>query len=205
MSEEIAEKIVRELEHLRAAIRYVAERKDVTSCRTAIDGGANIGLWTEEMAEQFDRVYAFEPAEDTAQRLERRIGNLSNVVIRREALWSKSCMISVLEPDNRPAGRHRSRFVQPGGSIPAIAIDDLQLKDVALIKLDIEGAEYFALQGARKTLKHCRPVVILEELRKVPQKRYGIELGASGKFLESLGAKLVEQHRFDQIYVFEKS
>lgn len=199
MQPQISEKVLRELSHLRAALRHVRR------FGTAIDGGANIGLWTTEMARSFDRIIAFEPAEDTFERLMSAMQGFENVHCVQKALWSKNCRIQVCEPTNRPPGRHRSRFVQtaPEGAIPAVAIDELSLGDVGLIKLDIEGAELFALQGAEKTLRHCRPVVILEELRKVPEKRYGILPNASKEFLEHLGARLVEQIRFDQIYVFD--
>jgi len=199
MASQASEKVVRELDHLRAALRHVHR------FGTAIDGGANIGLWTAEMAKSFERVVAFEPAEDTFKQLITVARELGNVQCMQKALWSKSCHIQVCEPTNRPPGRHRSRFVQPDkeGLIPAVAIDDLCLDDVGLIKLDIEGAELFALQGAKETLIHCRPVVILEELRKVPEKRYGIAPHASKDFLGKLGARFVEQIRFDQIYVFD--
>ena len=44
-----------------------------------------------------------------------------------------------------------------------IAIDDLPLtKPVSVIKIDVQGADLFALRGARKTLLRDRPIVIFE-------------------------------------------
>ena len=43
-----------------------------------------------------------------------------------------------------------------------VAIDDLGLRNIRLIKLDIEGMEYKALLGAQKTLRASRPLLFLE-------------------------------------------
>jgi FkbM family methyltransferase len=46
-----------------------------------------------------------------------------------------------------------------------ISIDDFllpSLKNVSFVKMDIEGAEYFALKGMKKTLDKFRPVIYIE-------------------------------------------
>ena len=47
--------------------------------------------------------------------------------------------------------------------VPTVRLDDF-LGDVSLggIKLDIEGYEFFAIQGMVETIKRCRPVIVSE-------------------------------------------
>jgi FkbM family methyltransferase len=43
-------------------------------------------------------------------------------------------------------------------------LDDLisPLEKIALLKIDVEGAEFGVMKGAEKTLKRCKPIVIFE-------------------------------------------
>jgi FkbM family methyltransferase len=43
-----------------------------------------------------------------------------------------------------------------------LAIDDLPLQRIDLIKLDIEGMEIAALLGAQRTITQCKPILIIE-------------------------------------------
>ena len=44
----------------------------------AIDVGANVGLWTKDMSEEFTFVWAIEPVEDFRQCLQKNIFNIKN-------------------------------------------------------------------------------------------------------------------------------
>lgn len=46
---------------------------------------------------------------------------------------------------------------------PVIAVDDLDIGDVHLIKIDIEGMEFKALVGAEKTISRCKPAIFFEK------------------------------------------
>ena len=43
-------------------------------------------------------------------------------------------------------------------------LDSLHLNNVSFIKIDVENAENQVLQGARQTILHNRPIIILEIL-----------------------------------------
>lgn len=47
-------------------------------------------------------------------------------------------------------------------SVPVHTIDELVEDNVVLVKLDIEGYEYEALRGMERILKHCRPILLIE-------------------------------------------
>lgn len=50
----------------------------------------------------------------------------------------------------------------PAAGTPTIRIDDLEIEDVCLIKLDVEGYEPKVLDGAAKTIERCRPLIVVE-------------------------------------------
>jgi FkbM family methyltransferase len=99
--------------------------------------------------------FEFEPSN-----LERFHANLAlnpdlapRIEIDQRALWHTSGERLSIVPFG-PATR-----VAEGGEldIPSVAIDDLGLARLDLLKLDIEGAELDALKGARRTLLRDRP------------------------------------------------
>ena len=129
----------------------------------AIDGGAHVGSWSEALAEHFGKVIAFEPEPESFRALCANMGELRNVECRNEALLEEAGRVDVLAP--RPKRQQlTSRIVErsKSGAIRCIAIDDLNLVQCGLIKLDLEGSEPLALEGARRTIMRCRPALIVE-------------------------------------------
>lgn len=49
-----------------------------------------------------------------------------------------------------------------GQFVQLLTIDSLHLKNVSLIKMDVEGMEDQALEGARETILTNHPVIIIE-------------------------------------------
>lgn len=169
-------------ERLEACLRECRGRS-----RTAIDGGAYIGTWSAQLARQFSRVVAFEPIEENVQCLAL---NCPSVEIYRAALGAEfgSVCLARREPHKAYSWQRSDR----GVAVPVMTIDDLQLEDVDLIKLDIEGMEYDALRGARQTILRCRPVVMIEE-------KFDPGAGAT-EFLLDLG--MIRRERFKRDWLF---
>jgi FkbM family methyltransferase len=146
--------------HLHLAMTYVTDR----SC--AIDGGAHVGTWSRLMSGMFARVLAIEPSADTHEALVANMAafNCSNVEMRRCALGAAPGTVSMAPLDPRAAALKNTgaRFVQDGSEIPRVTIDSLALPSLGFLKLDIEGSEPLALEGARETLQRCRPIVLFE-------------------------------------------
>ncbi len=73
-----------------------------------------------------------------------------------------------------------------------VALDDFLTPDerpLTFVKIDIEGAEYYALQGMRRLLEAHRPVVLIE-MQPFFLKGFGIEESALVELIDQLGYDL---------------
>lgn len=52
--------------------------------------------------------------------------------------------------------------IETNRMLPALVFDELNLEDVSFIKMDIQGSELHALRGLEKTIKKCKPVILME-------------------------------------------
>lgn len=145
--------------------------------RTAVQAGGNIGLWPRRLAEKFDRVYTFEPEPISRACLERNVH--ANVVVSGAALGAEpgSCAVA-----RKSLGSHK---VCDGDTVPVVPIDALNLADLDLLQLDIEGYEWHALMGAIATITRCHPLIQVE-LRNFTE-HYGRSDAEVRELLRSLG------------------
>ncbi len=181
--------------HFQIALKYV---KDFT---LAIDGGAHVGTWSRLMAAQFERVIAVEPSADTFEALEANLKafNLINVDARQIAIGKATGKVTMVL-DGRAATLKNTgaRYVQKGGEIRCEAVDDWHLPSLGFLKLDVEGSEVAALEGASETLQRCKPVVLYES--KLLWKRYGHKSNAPQLLLTKLGFKHLADAGCDQVW-----
>ena len=183
-----------QVEHLEEAFKHV------TDWRMALDIGAHCGFWTVPMAAKFTHVRAFEAAPDTHACLARNVSELANVLVYHAGVGAKAGTCEVCEDATR-AGNTGSRFVRESGRVQMVAIDDFDWYTCGLMKIDVEGYEFQALQGARKTIERFWPVIIMETDKKFAKNRYGVEDDAAEKFLIGLGYKVVAHMRPDKVFV----
>lgn len=128
--------------------------------RTAVQAGGSIGYFPLRMARDFDRVITFEPESLIRECLAKNLADFPNVEVRPEALGGVDSTCAI---ERRGFGSH---FVIPGSSVDMITLDSLELKDVDLIQLDIEGYEICALRGAEETIDRCQPIIQVEILER---------------------------------------
>ena len=132
---------------------------DASKDEIFIDGGAYNGdtildfvRWTKGT---YNKIYAFEPIEKMYRFIIERIGkeNLDRIKLYNNALWDKKENLHFAESE---AG---SCVAETGMSIiQGIALDEI-VKDenITFIKMDIEGSELKALEGARNTIIRNKP------------------------------------------------
>jgi FkbM family methyltransferase len=134
---------------------------------TVLDLGANVGFYTllaAELVGPSGRVHAFEPVPRNLQYLRQHIAlnGLTNV--------------SVVEAAVSDAGGRRRFRLHVSAAMGHLGDDgQMEVSTVALdqfvfetavaaphsIKIDVEGAEFSVLQGARETLSQHRPSLLL--------------------------------------------
>ena len=137
------------------------------SGRVAIDVGANIGQWTNKLASRFHEVIAIEPHPASVKLLRAKAS--FNVRVVEGAAWNCSeWKMLILYPDLRICRitDHDLLYSMGKGAngleVPCFPIDALRQTQVDLIKLDVEGAEVEALEGAIRTIKASSPILLIE-------------------------------------------
>ena len=129
-----------------------------------IDGGANIGL----SSIYFKRLYpkskliAFEPDPVIFEVLRRNCSafGLTEVELVAKALWSSETVLS-FEPEGSCAGRiYQGRQVDAGRAVKTCRLRDYLQRPVALLKLDIEGAETEVLRDCADLLINAEHIFV---------------------------------------------
>ena len=132
---------------------------------TAIDIGANVGIWTVLLARHPNilQVLAFEPSQSNLSflRSNLEINQIQHKVIVIEAAVSD--FDGEIRFDDLGSGA-LNRISQTGSAIvSSVTLDTyLQGKRIDLIKIDVEGYEPSVLSGSWKTLESYLPTLFIE-------------------------------------------
>jgi FkbM family methyltransferase len=138
-----------------------------------LDIGANIGCHTVFMAQAMEntgRVIAFEPQRLLFQVLAANVAlnSLFNVQCLNAAAGDAegTVLVPFLDPaDKLSFGSLELGQHEEGEPVEKITIDSLDLAECRFIKIDVEGMETMALEGARDTISRCRPILYVENDR----------------------------------------
>lgn len=185
-----------QIANYRRALEFVTDR----SC--AVDCGAHVGAWTKAMAGDFARVVAVEPSPDTFEALLVNVQafHLTNVEPHQVALGAESGSVSMtLDARGVALANTGARFVQDGGDIPRVRLDDWQLPSLGFLKIDAEGSEPFVLQGAADTIARCRPIILFEK-KWLWTKHYGLPKAIVTDWLTAQGYRYLASSKNDDIW-----
>jgi len=137
---------------------------------TAIDVGANEGMFSFRLAKLYDQVHAFEINPSITSLL--RAYRHPKIELHEVGLSDQATSTTLYVPIVRGrmldgwASLHRDncanaeRLVEQ--TVPVRPLDDFHFENVRFIKSDIEGHELPFLQGAERTLMRNRPNVLIE-------------------------------------------
>lgn len=148
---------------------------------TVLDIGANFGLFTRFLSEsvgETGRVYSFEPTGDMFGVLSNNCSSLglTNTRTFRTALSDRTGSSEMVIPMREDGTLNHyeaslSGETAPGTEGKTVSVETNTLDDfcahhgvgkIAFIKCDVEGHEIEVLEGARRTLRHHRPTLLLE-------------------------------------------
>ena len=137
-----------------------------------VDIGANKGDFLELFTtlSPKGKHFAFEPIPAHAKSLAKRF---TDVEVYDCALSNREGEVSFFHVEYRDAWSGLRKQNYPDGATPIeITVHLKRLDDVIgadvnvdFIKIDVEGAEYEVLQGAKETLTRCRPTLLFEHAK----------------------------------------
>ena len=122
-----------------------------------VDGGAYDGdtvlKFLETHGTSYEQIYAFEPDADNFALLEGRTGHLRGIQRFRQGLYSDRRTLHF------SSGNDQGSYVSDAGdiTIEVTAIDEAVDRAVTAIKLDVEGSEAAAIQGAVGQIRANHP------------------------------------------------
>lgn len=156
-----------------------------------LDIGANVGLYSllgSELTGPGGRILAFEPEPNTCAALKKNLSlnGINNVTTLPMALSDRNGMVELVVPEEVKAkfeygdsylSMKQTDADKSPAAIPCRRLDEvleeMNILNVDVIKIDVEGAEYLCLSGAKRLLKGVHKPVILMECDEVLSRRFG--------------------------------
>lgn len=179
--------------------KYQAALPHVRGRIHAVDVGAHVGLWSRVMALDFEKVTAFEPVADHIACFERNIPD-QRVQLHAVALAEKAGELR-FAPVADNSGN--AAVGDDGEAVKARTLDSFRLRDVDLVKIDVEGFEVPVIIGGEKTLKREKPAIIVEQKPNGNAERYGRGQLDAVELLKSWGAVVVHEIGGDFLLVWK--
>lgn len=146
---------------------YGSDKGGVRPGDIVLDCGANVGVYTRHALNRGAKVVvAIEPAPESLECLRRNFRkevSERRVIIYPKGVWNEDAELQ-LSVSNALASTASSVVLDRGHTGPTILlttidqiVEELKVARVDFIKMDIEGAERQALQGALRTVAEFRP------------------------------------------------
>jgi FkbM family methyltransferase len=145
-----------------------------------VDAGANLGFHAVQFGRQCKKVYAFEPQPMVYNQLCANIlfNDLNDVVVpHRLGLGEQSDTKQMWAIENENFGAvynwggrgiehdqaaFKSDEVREHDQITIVPLDSINIPHCELFKIDIQGYEWYAFQGAKNLISKNKPVILLE-------------------------------------------
>jgi FkbM family methyltransferase len=163
-----------------------------------LDVGANMGyfsLLAASLVGERGRVYSWEPSPNNVKMLLASLlaNRFSNIEIVQAAAGRRSGLLNYF-PNFSNGMVTTIEQVPPeqafaAETVMALRIDDVVPREAKIdfVKIDVEGFEYEALNGALETLRRCRPLIVSEFCPKSLQSSSGISGEEYLQFVVQLG------------------
>lgn len=199
-------KLGTEIEHYQEPQRLRA-LESVRNWTRAVDLGAHIGIFSRHFARRFEEVVSFEPAVENRKCLERNVPENVKIVACAVGDRNETVLFRCHLKNSGATEVVRDRRLEKPGfdhyEVEMITLDSLELDEVGLIKIDVQGSEAAALRGAEQTLRRCKPVILIEEkpLKLVDAETSMAQINLCREILLGYGYREEEKVGADRIYV----
>jgi len=130
----------------------------------AIDIGANVGLWSRDLAQRFERVIAIEPVATFTECLKKNVP-WQNLEVWPIALGTEDTKIDMIVTEGNTGHSHVDLSTIGSGQVQMKKLDSLGLNfdSIDYIKIDCEGYELQILQGGENIIKYHKPTIVVEQ------------------------------------------
>ncbi len=141
---------------------------------TFVDGGGYIGDTAKQVIlnfPDFKKIYLIEPNKQNINIAKKRLAHMQNIVFLNIGLSNSKATLNFNEQKS-----FSSIYGAGTTSVCVDTLDNIIREKVDFIKLDIEGAEQDAIDGAKRIIKTYNPIIACciyhraEDWHKVPQK-----------------------------------
>lgn len=164
----------------------------------AVDIGANIGFSTvflSNLVGSKGRVYSFEPDETNFRFLKKNTNNKNNVSLLNLAVGNKNGFIKLYLSKNLNV-RHRCYDRGEKGVVKTVRCVTLDKffgtkEKIDLIKIDIEGFDYFAILGAKDLIRNQKKITIMGEFWPYGLRKAGVKAQDYINLLKRLKLKII--------------
>jgi FkbM family methyltransferase len=186
-------------------------RLNLTSDDVFVDVGANLGFFTVLCAPLVSRVIAFEPVSLSHRYCKANIelNRLTNVDLFQCGLWSEDTTVNIkADPSSLMAASiSRDGSAVDVESIRCVSLDSMVARgealvpSIAIIKMDIEGAELSALEGMKVSLEKFRPKIVME-LNRPALARFDTTVADIWNFFSGRSYKLLAFRHWEEVDPF---
>jgi FkbM family methyltransferase len=109
---------------------------------------------------KYKKIISFEPDSENFKKEKQNLETYKNCIPLPYGLWNKRTQLYF--DDNQAASSRVSEGVSRGTIVEVAAIDELsECLGATFIKMDVEGAELKALEGAKQTILKNRPILTI--------------------------------------------
>jgi len=138
-----------------------------------IDIGANIGTTVLSLSKRVSdkgRVLAFEPQNIMSQCLHTNLtlNDILNVTVYNIAISNKNGWSNLNDEDFSEIGRYGEAGISENGTrIKTIKLDEIELENCSLVKIDVEAHEWEVIEGGQEFLLKHKPVLYMEAKKEI--------------------------------------
>ena len=166
--------------------------ENIPQKNTFVDIGANVGVWSIVMSQHFNKVVSYEPSKRNVECLKLNLNGSTEI---RNVALSDFNGKSQFHDEIKNCGNSKlwNEGEQPGlYDVEVRKLDDENIENCSLIKMDVQGYEWQVIQGAEKLIETQKPWIAFE---------VSADVDVIVKFLEDRGYDMIN-NKSKRLFIF---